>query len=239
MRANGAAHRHRLPPEIIGRISLARFLEKKPQEIEFVVRAIESSEHFHPLTSADGSGPLVRPTTLAGTAVRRLSTHAPSRVAGILTQTGNRPVLAYRSTALVRCYRIDEERVESTLKNRAASDEDCAARLRVIRKMRLVNARNQLNHAVLTAAIKNQKAFLSTLDPRALCSLRQADVVAGLGQRNSACRLDASRASRIIGSASLLLSNGQELPVRDLFPNARTLLKVMAPKLISSASDHR
>lgn len=189
----------RLAPEIIGRISLARFLGKKPQEVEFAVRAIESSEHFHLLTSAGRSGPLVRPTSLAGTAVRRLSKHASSRVAGILTLTGNRPVLNHRSTALVRCYRIDEERVQASLKNRVASDEDCAARLRVIRKMRLVNARNQLSHAILTAALKLQRAFLSTLDPREMRPLRQAQLVAGFGRRDGACRLDASRASRCCG----------------------------------------
>lgn len=223
---DGCSRGHRLPPEIIGRISLSRFLVKSPRDVERVVNGIESSEHYEALTASTGR--VVRPSVISDAWAPRTGKEVPPRVAGLLTCRRGRPVLTYRSEAIVRHYRIDEAAANAVAESARAGDERAIKRLRLIRKMRLVNARNILNHAVLAAAVRLQRAFLATRNPRRLRLLRQSELVGRIKRP----RVDPSRASRIIRSASLMLSDGQELPLRDLFPNVRTLLKINLRELL-------
>ena len=227
MRANGVAHGHRLSPEIIGRISLSRFLAKSPRDVERVVNSIESSGHYDALTSPTGR--VVRPSVLIiGAWARGAAKEVPPRVVGLITCRRGRPVLTYRSEALVRHYRMDEAAANAVAESARAGDERAIKRMRLIRKMRLVNARNVLSPAVLAAAVRLQRAFLATRDPLRLRLLRQSE----LADRIRRPRLDPSRVSRIIKNSSLIVSDGQELRLRDLFPNARTILKVHLRELL-------
>jgi len=220
--------RHALPRELIGKIVLARFLEKTPREVEEVVQEVESAPLFLRLTMGDGGGrtPLVRHGRLRGARFLETDHDLSPRVAGTLHCSANEPHLFYRSQALVRQYFMDEGLIAGETGSAGLLDGEGLALRRLVRMMRLVNTRNRLSHAVLWAAVTRQRAFLASLDARLLYPLRHLELASALAVEDDGAKgLDPSRMSRIVRSMSLLLPDGRELPVHRLFPGERSLIE--------------
>lgn len=124
----------------------------------------------------------------------------------------------YRREAYAREYRFDEEEV-----NRLMARADSPAELaRTLRRLRLINTRNRLTHALMQAVLTSQAAYLRSGQVLALLPLTQAAISARLrSESNLSVVADAGRISRLVRGLSITLPNGKAVPLNTLFPKPR------------------
>ncbi|KXS31267.1 MAG: Uncharacterized protein AWT59_2598 [Candidatus Gallionella acididurans] len=206
---------------LLGKIVLARFLELPLRAVDRLVTQAESSTGFAALR------PWVTVSQLQGAQVAhdvdaRHQTGTPqtqtSPVLGKIHEVNQDLVFLYHRDSYVREYRFDEEGV-----NHLMSRPDCPAELAgVLRRLRLINTRNRLTHALMQAVLASQAAYLRSGQSLELLPLTQAEISARLlSESNLAVVADPGRISRLVRVLSIALPNGEVKPLGGLFPKPR------------------
>ena len=201
-----------LTPEQLGRIVVARFLELPLRTLERRVRSFERDPLFEALRPVMHIGSLSGLPPVAAGAAR------VSNLLGVVGPSDSRPVFRYASPAFDREY-LFEEAALARLPKRGDLDL-----IRLVSRLRLVNTRNRLTHALVQALLEAQREFVLTGDPLLRRPLSQAALSARI-RASGACPVDAdpSRVSRLLRGIAARLPNGEVVRLRNLCPAARDL----------------
>ena len=201
-----------LTPEQLGRIVVARFLELPLRAFERRVRSLEQAPCFRVLRS------VMRIESLSGLPPVAAGAARVSNLLGVVAPSDSRPVFRYASPAFDREYRFEEAALARLPKR---GDLDL---IRLVSRLRLVNTRNRLTHALVQALLEAQREFILTGDPLLRRPLSQAALSARI-RASGACPVDAdpSRVSRLLRGIAARLPNGEVVRLRNLCPAARDL----------------
>lgn len=199
----------------LGKIVFARCLDQPLRTYRCAIESIEESERFRKLAWVERgllAGARVEPPVPGACSL-------PPSLGRIMVEDGL-PVLLYRASAFAREYRFDEARLRGLRAGGALDERDVA----LLHRLRLVNSRNRLTHALMTALLDMQREFLATGDPLALAPLTQA----ALSRFLTACAglpmaADTGRISRLARGLGVTLPDGRTQPLAGLLPGARQL----------------
>ena len=218
-------HNNKIDAALLGKIVLARFLELPLRTFDRLVTQAESSTGFAALR------PWVTVGQLEGAQVVHDAADTPqtqaSPVLGEIrdmknlypgTGASRGLMFLYHRDSYAREYRFDEEGV-----NRLMSRPDFPAELAgILRRLRLINTRNRLTHALMQAVLVSQAAYLRSGQALALLPLTQAEISARLrSESNLSVVADPGRISRLVRVLSIALPNGKAVPLGGLFPKPR------------------
>jgi RNA polymerase sigma-54 factor len=205
--------KNRLDAAALGKIVLARCLSQHLRAYQRTIEIIEDSPRFQ-------SASWVTCGLLAGASVEQSPSASclPASSLGRFVADNNRPTFIYRASALVREYRFDEASLDRLRALDTHADDDIA----LLHRLRLVNSRNRLTHALMTALLDMQRKFLVTGDPLALAPLTQAGLSSLLtASADLPMVADPGRISRLVRSLAFTLPNGRTLPLASLLPGER------------------
>ncbi|MFZ3084636.1 hypothetical protein [Rhodoferax ferrireducens] len=209
-------HNNKIDAALLGKIVLARFLELPLRAVDRLVTREESSTGFAALR------PWVTVSQLEGAQVvhdtSASSQNQTSPVLGVIREASRGLMFLYHRDSYAREYRFDEEGV-----NHLMSRPDFPAELAgVLRRLRLINTRNRLTHALMQAVLASQAAYLRSGQALALLPLTQAEISARLqSESNLSVVADPGRVSRLVRGLSIALPNGKAVPLGGLFPKPR------------------
>jgi len=210
---------------LLGKIVLARFLELPLRAFDRLVIQAESSTGFTALR------PWVTVGQLEGAQVAHDAANTPqtqsSPVLGEIhdmknlypgTGASRGLVFLYHHDSYAREYRFDEEGVDLLM-----SRPDFPAELAgVLRRLRLINTRNRLTHALMQAVLASQAAYLRSGQTLTLLPLTRAEISARLrSESDLSVVADPGRISRLVRVLSIALPNGEVVPLGSLFPKPR------------------
>lgn len=197
----------------LGKIVLARCLSRSLRYYERAVSEIEISPHFH-------SAHWVAPDLLDGASVEAdfiVHRPVPSSL-GRVTHLAGAPAFIYRHVAFAREYRFDE----TAIGDLRASGGIAGDQVALLHRLRLVNSRNRLTHAVMNSLLEAQRDFFATGDPLALVPLPQARLSRHINEREELPMVaDAGRISRLVRSLAITMPDGKTLPLSRLFLSER------------------
>lgn len=204
-----------LEPDLLGKIVVARFLELPLRTFEQRVCRLEQEPCFHDLRRATYIGSLSGEPLMA-------DRPAQDNVLGEVLWQDGRAVFRYASHAFDREYRFDEAAVEAL-----------TASARLVSRLRLVNTRNRLTHALLHALLQAQAEYLRTGDPLRLRSLSQARISARI-LAGGACTVvaDPSRVSRLLRRLAIRTPSGEIAALRALCPTTREVHRHYVAEII-------
>lgn len=190
-RRAGVAATLPLTPEQLGRIVVARFLELPLRAFERRVRSLEQAPRFRVLRS------VMRIESLSGLPPVAAGAARVGNLLGVVAPSDSRPVFRYASPAFDREYRFEEAALARLPKR---GDLDL---IRLVSRLRLVNTRNRLTHALVQALLEAQREFVLTGDPLLRRPLSQATLSARV-RASGTCPVDAATraASRACCGAS-------------------------------------
>jgi len=206
---------NRLDAAALGKIVLARCLSQPLGYYERAVAEIEKSPHFR-------SALWVTPGLLAGASVEPdFAAHRPGPSSlGRIVHLGSDPAFIYRHAAFAREYRFDETTISDLRTSGAIAGEQVV----LLHRLRLVNSRNRLTHAVMSSLLEAQRDFLATSDPLLLVPLPQAHISRRINERAELPMVaDAGRISRLVRGLAITMPDGKTLPLSRLFPSERLL----------------
>jgi len=214
-------HNNKIDAALLGKIVLARFLELPLRAFDRLVTQTEFSTGFTALR------PWVTVSQLEGAQVAHdaADTHQTgtpqtqaSPILGEIHETSQGLMFLYHRDSYAREYRFDEEGV-----NHLMSRPDFPVeRAGVLRRLRLINTRNRLTHALMQAVLASQAAYLRSGQALALLPLTQAEISARLRtESNLSVVADPGRISRLVRVLSIALPNGKAVPLGGLFPKPR------------------
>ena len=201
-----------LPPETIGRIIFSRFLSLPLLKCEAVLDEVEALLLEQPPATRISFRPFL------GALVAE-NEHLPPDVLAKIEYREGRFLPAYRRKGFAGEYLLGPYEPKGF---HLAPLE---------RKLRLINSRNKLTHAMLQGLLANQADFLQSADPRKLKPLSQAQLVRwmiGHGYTS----VDPSMISRVSAGLFLVLPWGQAIPLRGLLPSRKTVIEGMIQALL-------
>lgn len=207
---------NKIDAALLGKIVLARFLELPLRAFDRLVTRDESCAEFAALR------PWVTVGQLEGAQVAHHAADTPqvhaSPVLGVIREASWGLMFIYHRDSYAREYRFDEEGV-----NHLMSHPDFPAeRAGVLRRLRLINTRNRLTHALMQAVLASQAAYLRSGQGLALLPLTQAEISARLRSESTLSVVaDPGRISRLVRGLSIALPNGEAVPLGKLFPKPR------------------
>ncbi len=204
-----------LDASTLGKIVLARCLEQPLGAYERSVGRIEASLPFR-------GASWVKPASIPGAIfdadlAKRHS--APATLGRVVRHEGGL-VFMYRHEVLGREYRFDETAIGDMRASGAIAGDQIA----LLHRLRLVNSRNRLTHALMNSLLDAQRDFLATGDPLALAPLPQVHLSRRIGERVELPMVaDAGRISRLVRGLAITMPDGKTLPLSRLFPSERQL----------------
>lgn len=195
---------------LLGKIMVARFLEAPLERVRGLVREIEASPSFRRIEGLILAG-TVRDACVA------VCAEEPPGILGEVAKSGNRTGFLYHDAAYAREYVFDDDALARYV---LASEEPALARL--AGRLRLVNTRNRLTHALVRTVLDMQAEYLESGSPLALRPLSQAQVSATLRRtRSLSVVADEGRVSRLVRSLAIRLPGGEDISLQTLFPSRR------------------
>ena len=209
-------HNNKIDAGLLGKIVLARFLELPLRTFDRRVTQAEFSTGFSTLRLWVSVG------RLEGAQVAHDAADTPqpqaSPVLGEVREASRGLMFLCHRDSYAREYRFDEEGV-----NHLMSRPDFPAELAgVLRRLRLINTRNRLTHALMQAVLASQAAYLRSGQALALLPLTQAEISARLrSESNLSVVADPGRIPRLVRVLSITLPNGEAVPLSGLFPKPR------------------
>lgn len=205
---------------LLGKIMLARFLELPLRGFDRFVARVESSVGFSTLTQSRWVIATSLQDALVAMDVGDGFSRVPNLSLGQVREVGGRLVFVYHRESYTREYLFDEARLQH-LKSRQALPKELAGTLH---RLRLINSRNRLTHALTQALLEAQASYLRSGEPMSLVPLTQAQMAERLRiDAGLSMVADAGRISRLVRGLSIILPNGKALPLPGLFPRARQL----------------
>ncbi len=209
-------HENKIDAGLLGKIVLARFLELPLRAFDRLVTRTESCAEFAALRPWVTVGQLKGAQVVHDASV--FSQNQTSPVLGEIREASRGLMFLCHRDSYAREYRFDEEGV-----NHLMSRPDFPAELAgVLRRLRLINTRNRLTHALMQAVLASQAAYLRSGQALALLPLTQAEISARLrSESNLSVVADPGRISRLVRVLSIALPNGEAVPLGGLFPKPR------------------
>lgn len=209
-------YNNKIDAGLLGKIVLARFLELPLRAFDLLVTRTESCAEFAALrpwvTVGQLEGAQVEHDTSAS------SQNQTSPVLGVIREASWGLMFLYYRTSYVREYRFDEEGVKQLM----SCPDFPRERASLLRRLRLINTRNRLTHALMQAVLALQAAYLRSGQALALLSLTQAEISARLRSESTLSVVaDPGRISRLVRGLSIALPNGKAVPLGGLFPKPR------------------
>jgi RNA polymerase sigma-54 factor len=202
----------RLDAATLGKIVFARFLEQPLATLERQVATMEASPAYADLCSTLECG------ILPGARLTEQPRPGSVLALGEVCLDSPTPALLYQRASFVREYRFDSSALEAHLRSRAPAGALSSA----IHRMKLINSRNRLTHALVHELVALQSRFLYTRDPLDLIPMTQAELAQRLNRRaNLSLRADAGRLSRLLKHLSLRSADGVLLPLSALLARSR------------------
>lgn len=186
-------HRNKVESTLLSKIVLARFLMLPLRTFDRLVTKTESSTWFSALR------PWVSVRQVTGAQVAPDAVDSlPNQVAatlGAVHEVGRNLIFLYQRDSSVREYRFDEEGV-----TRLMSSPDFSVELgNVLHRLRLINTRNRLTHALMQAVLVSQAAYFRSGQALTLLPLAQAALSAQLRlTSNLSVVADTGRISRLV-----------------------------------------
>jgi len=209
---------NRIDAALLGKIVFARFLGLPLKVFDRVITEVESSPEFAALRPWLRVGRLDGDWVVPGAA--DASQVMPSPILGDVQRAGRRLVFRYHRDRFGCEYRFDEEGLRRQLSRPGFSGEFAAT----LHRLRLINSRNRLTHALMRGLLDIQAAYLFSGEPLSLVPLPQSRMSRHLADRASLPLVaDAGRLSRLIRGLSFRMVDGATLPLSALFPSARQL----------------
>lgn len=203
---------------LLGKIELARFLTLSLHAVDRIVHEAESSRGFSALR------PWVTPGRLQGARLKHdaaeiLGAGSP-HVLGEVRLEDASPVFFYHRESSMREYRFDEE-VLADLRLQPDFPAESAG---VLHRLRLINTRNRLSHALMHAVLTAQTVYLRSGDVLALHPLSQA-LLSRLMCAEAGLPMvaDAGRISRLVRKLSIVLPNAKVVPLAEMLPKPRQI----------------
>jgi len=201
---------------LLGKIELARFLALSLRAFDRIVHEVESSREFSALS------PWVTTGRLQGANLMRDAPHVAGapfpHTLGEVGLENASPVFFYHRESSVREYRFDEEAL-ADLKRRPDFPAEQGVALH---RLRLINTRNRLTHALIHAVLSTQAAYLRSGDVLALRPLSQASVSRRIcAEAGLSMVADAGRISRLVRKLSIALPNAKVIPLAEMLPRPR------------------
>ncbi len=208
---------NKIDAALLGKIVLARFLEKPLRAFDRFVARVESSAGFSALT------PWVTVSRLEGAQVVNGALDIcpyPASTLGEVQEAGGRLRFLYHRESYAREYRFDETELR-----RLKSCRDVPAELAgTLHRLRLINSRNRLTHALVRALLAAQAGYLRSGEPLSLVALTQAQMSEQLKAHAGLSMVaDAGRISRLVRGLSITLPNRKTVPMTELFPTPRKI----------------
>lgn len=209
-------HNNKIDAALLGKIMLARFLELPLRSFDRLVTQAESSTGFNALR------PWVTVGRPEGARVVHDAAGIPqakaSPILGEVHEAGQNLIFLYHRNSYAREYRFDEEGM-NRLMAREETPRDFAGTLH---RLRLINTRNRLTHALIQAVLVSQAAYLRSGQALSLIALTQAEISSRLrSESNLSVVADPGRISRLVRGLSIALANGKVVPLNTLFPKPR------------------
>lgn len=206
----------KIDADLLGKIVLARFLALPLLAFGRLVMRAESGTEFAALR------PWVTVGQLEGAQVVHAASARPeaqiSPVLGVIREASRGPMLIYHHDSYAREYRFDEEGMKQLM----SSPDFPRERASLLRRLRLINTRNRLTHALMQTVLALQAAYLRSGQALTLLPLTQAEISARLrSEPTLAVVADPGRVSRLVRVLSIALPNGDTVPVNRLFPKPR------------------
>lgn len=205
---------------LIGKIVLARFLERPPAAV--LAAALKAEDVARRAGLFDGATPALC-RTLLPEASHAPVVHGPNGVFAQVRVRNGAPHLVWRSFYFGCEYTVDWYRFGAWMA--PADGEYSEDILRAVRTLLLVSTRNRIAHEVARVLIGAQRDFLCTGAETRLVVLTERQVV-----REARARLavaDASRVSRVLRSTVVFLPTGAPLPLRALCSSSRAVLRAL------------
>ncbi|KVW97139.1 GIY-YIG nuclease family protein [Thiobacillus denitrificans] len=208
---------NKIDAALLGKIMLARFLALPLRAFDRLVIQAESSTGFNALR------PWVTVGRLEGARVAHDAADIPqtkaSLILGEVHEASQDLVFLYHRDSYAREYRFDDEEGMNRLMAREETPGDFAGTLR---RLRLINTRNRLTHALVQAVLAAQAAYLRSGQALSLLPLTQAEISTRLrSESNLSVVADPGRISRLVRGLSIALANGKAAPLNTLFPKPR------------------
>lgn len=201
---------------LLGKIMLARCLELPLRSFDRLVAQTELSTGFASLR------PWVTVGRVTGAQVAHDADDSPlgqaAATLGEVRDVNRKLVFLYQRDSYAREYRFDEDGVAELM-----SGPDFPAKLAgVLRRLRLINTRNRLTHALMQAVLTSQAAYLHSGQTLMLVPLTQAALAARLrSMSNLAVVADTGRISRLVRGLSITLPDREVVPLGTLFTKPR------------------
>lgn len=213
----GPRNNNKIDATLLGKIVLARFLELPLKAFDRFVTQVESSAGFFALA------PWVTPGRLEGAQVAAgVDGIAPpaSFTLGEVRATGGNLGFVYHREAFAREYRFDE----AQLHRLKSCQRLPKALMGTLHRLRLINSRNRLTHALVHALLESQAEYLRSGEPLLLRPLTQAQMSERLrAQPGLAVVADAGRLSRLVRGLVIAAPSRKAIPLLELFPRARQI----------------
>ncbi len=206
---------NKIDAALLGKIVFARFLELPLGAFDRLVAQVESSSGFSalaPWVTAIRVKPRVERGTIGNPA---------SPVLGEVCEEANgRLLFLYQRESCVREYIFDKAGLQR-LKSSPEFPKELATTLR---RLRLINSRNRLTHALVEAVLACQAEYLRSGQALSSLPLTQAQMSARLKSEPGLSVLaDTSRISRLVRGLSITLPNRKTIPMAELFPRPRKI----------------
>jgi RNA polymerase sigma-54 factor len=201
-----------LAADLLGKIVLARFLEIPLRAFDQLVKKGEHSPQFDALKSA------LTVRQLPGMQTARQVLPEAQRALGHVVVVDGGVTFFYHSESYGREYLFNDKTLADILL-RSANSMELA---RLVRRLRLINTRNRITHAIVRKLIEAQADYVRSADPLALRPFSQAQVSASLrAEAGIEVIVDEGRISRLIRKLSIILPGEKEVDLRLLCPKPR------------------
>ena len=126
-------------------------------------------------------------------------------------------------------YSIDYEKLMRLKEKKQLGKKQVQEFNTLVKTLEMINARKNILYRILREIIKEQAAFLDTLDFRLRISLAQKEIAQALG-------VNPSLISRAIRFKSVETSRGEVL-LKDFFPDRKTIIKEFLSEILTEKSD--
>ncbi|PZP50704.1 MAG: hypothetical protein DI596_14965, partial [Azospira oryzae] len=201
---------------LLGKIVLARFLELPLRRFDRFVARVESCDGFSALAPWVAAARIKGAQVATGTA--DIAPHPVALSLGEVREAGGRLEFVYHREAFAREYLFDEAGLHR-LRSRQALPQELA---RILHRLRLINSRNRLTHALMQALLEAQAPYLRSGEPMSLVPLTQVQMSERLrAQPGLSVVADAGRISRLVRELTIRLPNAKTIPLIGLFPRPR------------------
>lgn len=215
-----------LPPEVVGRIRLAKFLSLSLKRYENEINKIESLDIFHAFYPDIITFEMFPRVSVSNTKKRFIqSTLAKIKKEGKIFS------ISYRSSRFAGEYYFCKEKLRRLIRNGKIMGFQNYEVEQLERKLRLVSTRNRIMYMTLLGIIEHQESYIKSSNPLELIPLSQLKLSKWIKNQGFSW-IDNSMLSRIINNVSVLMPDDKLVPLKDFFPSTREICKWHIKKIL-------